>query len=192
MLSVPQPELVTPGEGDIHDQVARALADEAAERSRLFEELGLQLTPQRIFDDFAEDLGRGSGFLYAFVNLISPDGQHFAGLYQPPPGAGYPVMDRGMRLDHGWCPHVVHRRRSLPLHNVHAAPQFSGNPVVDAAGITSYYGAPLIHESGTCLGTVCIADPEPRQLSDSLKLRDQVAAQRDTVMRAITTGAHRR
>jgi GAF domain-containing protein len=57
---------------------------------------------------------------------------------------------------------------------VHASPRFSGNHVVDAVGIRAYFGAPLIHDSGIVLGTVCVIDPEKRPLSEARRLRDIV------------------
>nr|WP_244452101.1 GAF domain-containing protein [Streptomyces seoulensis] len=168
------------------------MTEEEAARAQLLAELGLELSGHSLFDEIAEDLGKATGFLYGFVNLFGPNAQHFTGLFQPLPEAGHPVLDRSMRLDHGWCPDVVRRKKSLPLHDVHAAPRFSGNPVVDAVGIRSYYGSPLIHPSGVPLGTVCVADPEKRKLEESTRLRDLVAGHGERTMKAIMQGAHLR
>jgi GAF domain-containing protein len=99
------------------------------------------------------------------VNFITEDRQYFAGLHTAPaaPGdvnAAQPgrVMDR----DHGYCPHVVVRRKALVLDDVCDYPRFAGNPVVDEIGIRSYLGAPLIDRTGTALGTICVVDIEPR------------------------------
>ena len=83
-----------------------------------------------------------------------------------------------MSRSHGWCPEVVTRRRGLPLWRVDASPRFQGNHVVDAIGISSYFGEPIIDlATGLALLTVCIIDPEPRTPADAARLQ---AIVRDT------------
>ncbi|MFD6290810.1 GAF domain-containing protein [Streptomyces sp. NPDC060205] len=69
---------------------------------------------------------------------------------------------RHMARDYGFCPHVVVRHKALVLEDVRDYPRFAGNPVVDEYGIHSYLGAPLLDRTGIALGTVCVADVEPR------------------------------
>ncbi|GAA3486790.1 hypothetical protein GCM10018987_08690 [Streptomyces cremeus] len=68
-----------------------------------------------------------------------------------------------MARDHGYCPHVVARRKALVLEDVCDYPRFAGNPVVDEIGIRSYLGAPLIDRDGIALGAICVVDVKPRQ-----------------------------
>lgn len=150
----------------------------AARRAQVIRDLGLTFEANRVADDLSADLGVGTGFAYGFVNLFGVE-QTFIGLYQPPPGAGYVTVGRSMPLDHGWCPEVVQRGRALPLHDVYACTRFASNPVVDAVGIRSYFGAPWIYQGarGTkpvTLGTVCVIDPDPRSESDARRLQDLV------------------
>lgn len=156
-------------------------ATELAQRYELLEHLGLSTAPSEDFDEMARDMAEKAGFLYGFVNLFLEE-QTFVGLHQPPADSGYVIVGRTMSHDHGWCPEVVARKKALPLHDVHASPRFSGNHVVDAVGIRSYFGAPLIHESGTVLGTVCVIDPEKRPLSEARRLRDIVISTGAQVM----------
>jgi GAF domain-containing protein len=133
-------------------------------------ELGLGDSPDPEFDEFARKLAEITGAPYAMVNFISEDRQYFAGLHTPSagqtgsdpqaPAAGEP--GRVMARDHGYCPHVVVRRKALVLDDVCDYPRFAGNPVVDEIGIRSYLGAPLIDRTGTTLGTICVVDTEPR------------------------------
>ncbi|MZE69707.1 GAF domain-containing protein [Streptomyces sp. SID5789] len=146
---------------------------ELAQRYELLNRLGVPPVASEDFDDLARDMATQAGFLYGFVNLFLEE-QTFVGLHQPPADSGYVIVGRTMSQDHGWCPEVMARRKALPLHDVHASPRFSGNAVVDAVGIRSYFGAPLIHDSGTVLGTVCVIDPEKRPLSEARRLRDIV------------------
>ena len=67
-----------------------------------------------------------------------------------------------MARDHGYCPHVLVRRKALVLEDVCDYPRFAGNPVVDDIGIRSYLGAPLIDRTGIALGTVCAVDTVAR------------------------------
>lgn len=146
-------------------------ASELAQRFELLERLGVSTAASQDFDELARDMAEQAGFLYGFVNLFLEE-QTFVGLHQPPADSGYVIVGRTMSHDHGWCPEVVARKKALPLHDVHASPRFSSNHVVDAVGIQSYFGAPLIHESGTVLGTVCVIDPEKRPLREARRIRD--------------------
>ncbi|MFE7964765.1 GAF domain-containing protein [Streptomyces cellulosae] len=146
---------------------------ELAQRYELLNRLGVPPMANEDFDDLARDMATQAGFLYGFVNLFLEE-QTFVGLHQPPADSGYVIVGRTMSRDHGWCPEVMARKKALPLHDVHASPRFSGNAVVDAVGIRSYFGAPLIHDGGTVLGTVCVIDPEKRPLAEARRLRDIV------------------
>ncbi|MYS36803.1 GAF domain-containing protein [Streptomyces sp. SID4920] len=159
-----------------------------AERYALLDRLGVPTTESEQFDELARAMAEATGFLYGFVNLFLAQ-QTFVGLHQPDPGSGYVIVGRKMSRDHGWCPEVMKRRRALPLPDVHASPRFSGNPVVDAVGIRSYFGAPLIHESGLVLGTACVIDPERRPLSEATRLRDVVIDSGAQVMKHMTHSA---
>ncbi|MFD5478794.1 GAF domain-containing protein [Streptomyces hawaiiensis] len=148
-------------------------ATELAQRYELLERLGVSTVASEDFDELARDMAIKAGFAYGFVNLFLEE-QTFVGLHQPPVDSGYVIVGRTMGRDHGWCPEVMVRKKALPLHDVHASPRFSGNAVVDAVGIRSYFGAPLIHDSGTVLGTVCVIDPEKRPLDEARRIRDIV------------------
>lgn len=149
---------------------------DAADRMERLRALKLETRPYAVFDELAAELATTAGAPdgYAMVNFIGLQEQFFAGLYTPgaTPGssggqsavlsaAAQPgrVMDR----DHGFCPHVVVRRRALVLEDVCDYPRFKGNPVVDKLGIRSYLGAPLIDPEGRTLGTMCVVatDPHP-------------------------------
>ncbi|MFI5525888.1 GAF domain-containing protein [Streptomyces platensis] len=144
---------------------------EAPQRVTRLRELGLGENPVPEFDEFARELARITGAPYAMVNFIDENRQYFAGLYTPDehqagvelgPAPEAPQPGRVMARDHGYCPHVVVRRKALVLEDVCDYPRFAGNPVVDEIGIRSYLGAPLIDRTGMALGTICVVAQEPR------------------------------
>ncbi|GAB3970533.1 GAF domain-containing protein [Streptomyces sparsus] len=143
---------------------------EAPARVVRLRELGIGDAPVPEFDDFARNLARVTGAPYAMVNFIDEHRQYFAGLYTPGaeravelgPAPATAQPGRVMARDHGYCPHVIVRRKALVLEDVCDYPRFAGNPVVDEIGIRSYLGAPLIDRTGMALGTVCVVDQEPR------------------------------
>jgi GAF domain-containing protein len=139
---------------------------EAPARTLALRRLGLGQRPEPALDAFAQRLAELAAAPYAMVNFLHEEGQFFAGLHTPRGGpaarGGKPEMGRGLPRDHGYCPHVVVRRKALVLEDVGDYPRFAGNPVVDEYGIRSYLGAPLIDTAGMVLGTVCVADLAPR------------------------------
>jgi GAF domain-containing protein len=126
-------------------------------------ELGLGDRPEPELDAFAGRVAQALAAPYAGVNLLGEDRQFFAGLHHAPdaPASGYPA--RVLARDHGYCPHVVVRRRALVLEDVRDFARFAGNAVVDESGIRSYVGAPLTDRDGIVLGTVCAVDLVPRK-----------------------------
>nr|WP_259334120.1 GAF domain-containing protein [Streptomyces umbrinus] len=124
-----------------------------------------------ILDDLATQMAEEAGFLYGMVNAFGVE-QTFLGLHNPPQESGFPIVGRTMSRDHGYCPEVVERRRGLPLPEVAASPRFQSNAVVDAIGIESYFGAPIIDAvSGLALFTACVVDVEKRTLADARRVQ---------------------
>ncbi|WP_419999623.1 GAF domain-containing protein [Streptomyces boninensis] len=142
---------------------------EAPSRVQRLRRLGLGERPDPAFDAFADRLAQVTGAPFSMVNFIDEHRQFFAGLHTPQgshggtdAGAQDGGVSRYMDRDHGYCPHVVVRRKALVLEDVCDYPRFAGNPVVDEIGIRSYLGAPLIDRTGMALGTICVVDTEPR------------------------------
>ncbi|MEU9385772.1 GAF domain-containing protein [Streptomyces sp. NPDC048279] len=142
---------------------------EAPVRIRRLGQLGLGEHPDPELDAYANRLAEVTGTPYAMVNFVGEHRQFFAGLHLPAvpppvvkPDGTTPVLGRALARDHGFCPHVVVRRKALVLEDVCDYPRFAGNAVVDEFGVRSYLGAPLIDSTGTALGTVCVVDVAPR------------------------------
>ncbi|MGW3665140.1 GAF domain-containing protein [Streptomyces sp. NPDC005141] len=146
---------------------------DAPARVRRLRRLGLGERAEPAFDAFADRLAEVAAAPYSMVNFIDEEQQFFAGLHTPDGGAkGTDLaatadrserdVGRYMARDHGFCPHVVVRRKALVLEDVCDYPRFAGNPVVDDFGVRSYLGAPLIDRTGIALGTICVVDVEPR------------------------------
>jgi GAF domain-containing protein len=123
------------------------------------------------FDAFADRVAEVTATPFSIVNFIDENRQFFAGLHTPAGIRGGADLgaaaasgsgERSLARDHGYCPHVVVRRKALVLEDVCDYPRFAGNPVVDDMGIRSYLGAPLIDRTGVALGTVCAVDTVPR------------------------------
>ncbi|MEU8709750.1 GAF domain-containing protein [Streptomyces sp. NPDC048565] len=137
--------------------------------------LGLGVRPDASFDSFdalADRVAEVTATPYSIVNFIDENRQFFAGLHTPAgirSGTGLGAVgaaggsgSRRLARDHGYCPHVLVRRKALVLEDVCDYPRFAGNPVVDGIGIRSCLGAPLIDRTGVALGTVCAVDTVPR------------------------------
>ena len=134
-------------------------------RMRRLRDLGLGAGPDPQLDEFARKIGEMTKAPLTMVNFVQEDHQYLGGLYTGPTvpealRAG--LSGRMFSREHGYCPHVVVRRKALVLDDVCDYPRFAGNPVVDEIGIRSYLGAPLIDRTGVALGTVCVVDIEPR------------------------------
>lgn len=68
--------------------------------------------------------------------------------------------------DISFCGHVVYTREPLVIKDALRDPRFSDNPLVTGPPrIRFYAGVPILLEEDLCIGTLCIIDSRPRDLS---------------------------
>ncbi|MFK4148479.1 GAF domain-containing protein [Streptomyces sp. NPDC004065] len=187
------------------------------QRTRRLTVLGLNAAEaEATFDRVARLAASFTQSPLAMVNFINDERQMFRGMYVPASspeegvdadGGGIPFdlsnLAREAPGDYGFCPHVVAQQSQLALDDVFDYPRFKGNPLVNDLGVRSYLGTPLRDNTGMILGTVCVADFQPRnwdagirqgmqELSETLlsefKLRDSLLAQQQELF-AVFDGA---
>ena len=70
-----------------------------------------------------------------------------------------------------FCGHTILSKQTLVVKDTLHDERFFDNPLVTSApGIRFYAGAPLITPAGHTLGSLCVIDRKPRDLSDSQKI----------------------
>ncbi len=96
----------------------------------------------------------------ALISIVDEDRQWFKSR------VGLDVVETDR--DVAFCAHAIHQPSSLMIvPDAATDPRFSSNPLVtDDPSIRFYAGAPLVSPAGNALGTLCVIDREPRQLSE--------------------------
>lgn len=64
------------------------------------------------------------------------------------------------------CGHVVGDNDVLVVPDTRADPRFAGNPFLQQCGIRFYAGAPLRTRSGSAIGSLCVIDTKPREITE--------------------------
>ena len=120
------------------------------------------------FDRVARMAARLLEVPIALVPLIEDDRQFFkacVGLPEPWASA------RQTPLSHSLCQHVVVARQPLAIGDTGRDALARDNPLVRELGLAAYLGVPLLDDtSGYVLGSMCVADHQPRDWTP-----DQVA-----------------
>ena len=75
------------------------------------------------------------------------------------------AKERGGPREWSFCTHVVQGRQAMVIPDAKINAAFAQNPLVLAGELQGYAGAPLETASGDILGTLCLVDQKPIQLS---------------------------
>ncbi|MEE7490276.1 PAS domain S-box protein [Methylobacterium oryzae CBMB20] len=139
--------------------LSRTREDEAA-RLRALDRYRLLDTPrEQDFDEIAEAAAELCETPIAVVNLIG-DGRQF---FKAEVGLGV----RETPLDTSFCRQAILQEDFLYVPDAARDPRFQGNPLVTGEpGLRFYAGALLKTDEGHPIGTVCVLDVKPHQLSD--------------------------
>ena len=135
------------------------LASEADRLAALRRYRILDTLPERAYDDIVLLASTLCDTPISTVTLIDTDRQWFK--------ARIGVDDTETARDIAFCDHAIREPEQLFVVN-HADrdPRFADNPLVTAGPeIRFYAGMPLVDSEGAALGTVCVIDSKPRELS---------------------------
>ena len=151
-------------------------ANEAARLKALHEYQILDTLPQQAYDDISYLAAQICETPIALVSLVDADRQWFK--------AKVGIEAEELPRDIAFCAHTILEPEQLFIvSDAHHDKRFDANPLVTGEPhIRFYAGAPLIAPDGEALGTLCVIDRKPRQLSQEQKealraLARQVMAQ---------------
>lgn len=137
-----------------------ALPPQEAERLRALHQYQiLDTLPEEVYDDLTRLAARICGAPIALVSLIDAERQWFKSRL----GLDLPESDRAI----SFCAHSVASGEMLVVPDACQDERFADNPfVLEDPSIRFYAGAPLVTPAGHALGTLCVIDRRPRELSD--------------------------
>jgi phosphoribosyl 1,2-cyclic phosphodiesterase/DNA-binding response OmpR family regulator len=137
---------------------AQLPADEAQRLAALYELAVLDTPPEERFDRITRIAAATFDVPIALISLVDKDRQWFKSC------VGIDVSETPR--DVAFCAHAVERRADVVVPDTLQDDRFADNPLVTGGPrIRFYAGAPLLLKNGACLGTLCIVDTRPRQLS---------------------------
>lgn len=124
---------------------------------------GLAGEPDELFDAVTRELAQAFQVPIALVTIVDADRQHWRSQVGLPPE----LADAGgAPRDTSICGHLVALNDLLIVEDIAKDRRFAGNPLLRERGIRFYAGAPLRTRAGQVLGSLCVIDTKPRQVTD--------------------------
>lgn len=134
-------------------------ANETSRLAALRAQQLLDSLPEQMFDDIVRVASNVCGTPIALISLIDEDRQWFK--------AKVGLQASETPRDQAFCAHaILEPDKPLVVPDATQDPRFAANPLVTGSpDIRLYAGAPIVSQSGHALGTVCVIDHQPRELT---------------------------
>ncbi|MBU1374507.1 MAG: GAF domain-containing protein [Alphaproteobacteria bacterium] len=134
--------------------------DEAARIAALNRYAILDTSPEADFDDIVKVAAQICGVPMALISLVDADRQWFKAAV----GIDAPETPR----DIAFCAHAIQQYGLFTVTDAAHDERFAANPLVTGdPNLRFYVGAPLETPDGFPLGTLCVLDTQPRQLTEA-------------------------
>ncbi len=119
----------------------------------------LDTSPEKVFDGLVAVAAAACGVPISLISLIDSDRQWFKA------NLGLSDITESPR-EVAFCSHTIQSEGTLEVRDATADPRFADNPLVTGApDIRFYAGHPLRLSDGALVGTLCVIDRIPRELS---------------------------
>jgi len=129
----------------------------------------LDTVPEEVFDDLTELAARICEAPIALITLVDENRQWFKSK------VGVTINETSR--DISFCGHAIEQSDLFIIPDATLDKRFAKNPLVTSdPKIRFYAGAPLITPDGHALGTLCVIDKVPRELSEDQKQALRVLA----------------
>lgn len=112
-----------------------------------------------LLDDLTALAATLCGTPISVVSLVDMDRQYFVGR------TGLPV--HSTPREQAFCGHAILSTEIFEICDASVDPRFADNPLVTGSpNIRHYAGVPIVHANGLPLGTLCVINHQPGQLTD--------------------------
>jgi GAF domain-containing protein len=141
-------------------------ADDEERLAALTELNLLDTEAEPVFDRITAKLARVFEMPIALISLIDRDRQFFKSQTGLPEDL---AKARQTARNVSICGHVVAKNHVMVIEDLARDRRFANNPLLKEHGIRFYAGIPLLAPNGQPIGSLCLMDMKPRQLTDREK-----------------------
>lgn len=144
--------------------------DDEQNRLRTLKSYGvLDTVPEKDFDDIVRLASMICSTPVSLISLIDSGRQWFKAR------VGLDVEETPREI--AFCAHAIHDDEIFEVKDAAKDPRFEGNPLVTSGPTIRFYaGKPLVASEGSRIGTLCVIDTVPRELTDEQRFALEVLA----------------